>query len=197
MERGVLFSAPMVRALLDGRKTMTRRIYKSRLVDNVEASLWSLPSPYGVPGDRLWVRETVLQAGEWVRRSPEDDTWSQWTGSDRLIYGADDLTRHEVSLPKGWKWRVWPSIHMRRVWSRITLDVTAVRVERLHEITEEDARAEGVEPLCEVLGIAGIGGVSGCRGAFFKLWADINGHASLVANPFVWVVSFQLQRSPL
>lgn len=232
-ERPILFSGPMVRALLDGSKTMTRRLFFALVGDRpvygkgyprkprccawegtTDEDGWPLalplggksgdffrvPSPHGVPGDRLWVRET-MRLRDAGKRS------EAWT------YAADDA---EVSLPKGdprigamlaWahhkEGNACVSIHMPRWASRIDLEVTAVRVERLQSITEEDALAEGLRPLREqglrTIGQPGWqwgdGQGEGTRDAFSVLWDDINGtKAPWAANPWVWVVSFRRVR---
>lgn len=158
-ERPIIFSAPMVRAILAGTKVQTRFV---------------LGCPYGQPGDRLWVREA------WAR----DDEDGQ------LMYRADvgrDLCADA--------WR--PSIHMPRWASRITLEVTAVRVERLQDISEADAQAEGVipkwEPGCSGRLMDAFGGFSfrPAASAYAELWEQINGPGAWDANPWVWVVEFK------
>lgn len=155
-DRGILFSAPMVRALLDGRKTQTRRLlYSSKFMrptDPVPMSA-SFDARYPPPlcshpgeifflgrwqrlasGDRLWVRETWSHTGDHVFEIYQ----ARMAGRSGVIYRADDNPRWPHA-----KW--WPSIHMPREFSRITLTVTDVRVERLQAISEADARAEGIE----------------------------------------------------
>lgn len=208
-ERPILFSAPMVRALLAGTKTQTRRIVKVQPGDvhvmrycagdlaarQIGACRWEdVRVPYGAPGDCLWVRENVWQAGKWAQTHPEDDSWSKWCGSDRIHFSADGPPPNEANpdYPEGLcggaysaahpcrLWRQFPSIHMRRQWSRIALEITAVRVERLNDITEVDAIAEGVTkgPLTN-------------RWAYRELWEDINGAGSWALNPWVWVIEFR------
>lgn len=190
----------MVRAILEGRKTQTRRIVK--LADGGHAQNEDIPAhgecdgivipppdyvmdfskhfpqwkrmecPYGQPGDRLWVRET-----HYVESAPGN--W--YTGF--ILYKAND-EHAPVS-----KWR--PSIHMPRWASRITLEVVSVRVERLHDISEEDAKAEGVHSDAVVTADG-----SDYRGLFAydrfaELWQSINGTGSWDANPWVWVVEFK------
>ncbi len=185
-EKPILMSAPMVRALLAGKKTQTRRLVT--LPDGVEfdgyapngdvcASTANEPTgtrlirnKYGAPGDRLWVRET----------------WAWLTGNGkRLVYRADadpPMTSGGTESVPGMRWT--PSIFMRRAQSRITLEVTSVRVERLNDISEEDARAEGVAPLQMDHGLF--------VPSFHGLWDSINGErAPWDANPWVWVVSFE------
>lgn len=145
-ERPILFSAPMVRAILDGTKTQTRRVVKHRHLAFIggkgqenDPSAWGfgagvqnesyrLVCPYGIPGDRLWVKET------WHPGGPENN-------HDGVIYRATDPGWDDSG--SGLRWR--PSVFMPRWASRITLEISSVRVERLQDITEEDARAEGAE----------------------------------------------------
>ena len=191
-ERPILFSAPMVRAILDGRKTQTRRVVKrgqvfrfcpggdlsreERSRMNASAFEWESKNPahptmdellaicpYGAPGDRLWVRET------WQDIGCEDRT--------EYIYLA--------SVEDGYHPPTWrPSIHMPRAACRIVLEVVSVRVERLNEITEADAIAEGSQ-------CAGVPAATTNAGAFAKLWEAINGKGSWAINPWVWVVEFK------
>jgi hypothetical protein len=192
----------MVRAILEGWKTQTRRIVKPQPEWDGKWFSWNGHAPgskygacagnglhvlpamatnckYGVPGDRLWVRETFAhQAAEY-----------EWSASNSIPvvpaetwYRADfaDAESHNKTMP--WK----PSIHMPRSASRITLEVTGVRVERLQDISEADARAEGVDRHApgEIADVA-------YRAPFRSLWGDINGAGSWDANPWVWVVEFQ------
>lgn len=180
-ERPILFSGPMVRALIADAKTQTRRVVRWPVLgpsdgrkrrvytesDAAEINATPRLCPYGSPGDDLWVRET-------------------WRADDfdppGTIYAADhpellDDVRGII------RWR--PSIHMPRNRSRITLRVTSVRVERLHAITEDDARAEGV------LTVDGLLSAMAPRERFACLWREINGgRASWDANPWVWRVEF-------
>jgi hypothetical protein len=173
-ERPILFSGPMVRAILQGRKTQTRRIVKGQpalwLNDSVMGQFISTDDhlismcPYGKPGDRLWVRETHCKYG------------------GGFIYRADYGNLTPISDGVGGPWK--PSIHMPRAASRITLEIVSVRAELLHEITESDAIAEGCQ-------CAGVPASLTNRGAFAKLWESINGPESWAANPWVWVVEFR------
>lgn len=190
--RPILFSSPMVKAILGGHKRQTRRILKAKdpnpercitlhtLMANVLE--WRLQDgrwfgiegydtlvyadcPYGAVGDRLWVRETFCQYGS------------------GYIYRADysgGLTPISDGIGGPWK----PSIFMPRAASRITLEITGVRVERLHDISEDDARAEGVSK-----GMA-CDDYSRVR-HFQSLWEGINGKESWDANPWLWVLEFQ------
>jgi hypothetical protein len=188
-ERPILFSAPMVRALLDGSKTQTRRVCKPmnawveqtcrevRAVDGVPhhflkgatEPLEKLRCPYGQPGELLWVRETWAPHPDFPR------------SVGRTVYRADPECEHDVE-------RWYPSIHMRREYSRILLEIVLVRVERLNDIGTEEIEAEGV-----VTSHADIMEY-GCRARvidFSKLWESINGAGSWAANPWAWVVEFK------
>ena len=218
-ERPILFSAPMVRALLAGTKTQTRRVVKPqpRRVDggvpfgdapqwvHAEPGTAMMHCPHGKRGDRLWVKET-WRIGAWDENEGAfaidycdgpDKTWRKTPetpeGEDlfnRLWYqSTDELWAKGIKPdPEGnyhWqpgesplRWR--PSIHMPRWASRITLEITSVLVERLKDISEADAMAEGVytDPACPAYD------------AYAKLWESINGPGSWDANPWVWVLEF-------
>lgn len=188
-ERPILFSGPMVRANLEGRKTQTRRVLKGAPMRLWAASGWEIEDgdcmwcdaygdyhsltqicPYGRIGDRLWVRET------WAHRR-----WMIGDASPNptTIYRADSDDLNGCD-----RWR--PSVHMPRWASRITLEVVSVRVERLHGISEEDAVAEGVEMLPVGRDIGKQAALS-----FAVLWQSINGLGSWDDNPWVWVVEFK------
>lgn len=172
-ERPILFSGPMVRAILEGRKTMTRRIVKRQPsgFDLNDKPVFGA-CPYGAPGDRLWVKETWLPI--YIDSLPGHVI-------DKTQYRADETN----PLSGAGMWH--PSIYMPRKRSRIKLEITGVRVERLHTITEEDAKAEGI--------MGATVGEYGDRGCFITdfayLWSKINGHESWDANPWVWVVEFK------
>lgn len=190
-ERPILFSAPMVRPVLAGTKTQTRRVAKLTANGHVKERgghrRWhpsdpdaSLACPYGQPGDRLWVRETwycdhyLVQSGPYLK--PEDLDMDAM-----MVYRASSGDRPcEAEQPI---WR--PAIHMPRWASRITLEVTGVRIERLHDISEADAIAEGVKNSLH------LPGGRFARENFAHLWWTINGDGSWEANPLVWVVEFQ------
>ncbi|WP_448649271.1 hypothetical protein [Pseudomonas corrugata] len=208
-ERPILFSAPMVRAILEGRKTVTRRAIKVQ--PHIDASgnfcvgrynygqdgdgkpvtkhFVKDCCPYGKPGDRLWVRETFMDLlGTGVEHRPTIDSPVQ-----RYCYSADvrpgsfaDETRKDYGL----RWK--PSIHMPRAASRILLEITDVRVERLQDISDEQAKAEGVQrgPLREWCG-SDEGGAwhKYPVPAFRNLWQSTGGDWD--ANPCVWVVEFE------
>lgn len=215
-ERPILFSGPMVRAILEGRKTQTRRTVATRLLDlfgepdGWEAqhfSTWRswchhsnqmehFTSPYGQPGDRLWVRETWLELhrDHWGDTSlPRQAVYNHpWPRVNACAYRADTSPENDkVRESYGYRWR--PSIHMPRWASRLSVDIVNLRVERLHDISEADARAEGIATLAD----GGWGwpewpcGCTSARAAFMALWKEINGAESWDANPWVWVVEFR------
>jgi hypothetical protein len=217
-ERGILFAAPMVRALLAGTKTQTRRAVKithrtpglaACLLPPVGAPRPKVAAelcPYGQPGDRLWVLETwgvVSNAWDddgnlvdWVPDRPAtavaDMPFGQGYYSGHAIYAADGSYEWAGDDDGGGEPRsAWhPSIHMPRWASRILLEITSVRVERLNECSNEDARAEGVMPLYANQCVMA-GHVYNAIPLFRNLWERINGPGSWEANPFVWVVEFK------
>lgn len=198
-ERPILFSAPMVSAILDGRKTMTRRVVKAsawhdygdvddygKLVSSWEVDLDRCP--YGLPGDRLWVKEKFKPLPMQV---PTDGT-SRWL----IQYAAGG--QRECDAPAGYNpmlynYERWTSsLFMPRWASRITLAVTEVRVERLQAISEADCWAEappGLEFPQPPFGYACNEG--GPKRAFRDLWKSINGVGSWDVNPWVWAISFR------
>lgn len=234
-ERPILFSAPMVRAILDGRKTVTRRVVKpqpeNRGVMGVTRMLafkkrtgpdfWLWPNakdeiqamcPYGRPGDRLWVREAHSIFQTHGQHRADDKRWGPWDGlptqlsadGTQIAYYREGFDRCDPG-----RWR--PSIHMPRWASRITLEVTSVRVERLKDITEAGAIADGVDPNTGLRGDDDltVGAIMsalpsawrddqltpGAIARFILLWDTTNGkrpgHINWNANPFVWVVEFK------
>ena len=191
-ERPILFSAPMVRAILEGRKTQTRRVvkpqpfsgwYPSQCTNGWgfchpqgEAPAKLFQCPYGVPGDRLWVRESFQPLLADGVKWPDAD---YETGEGYAInYVATGGVKefYDCRNDEAFCSRVTPSIFMPRWASRITLEITEVRVERLQEISREDALAEGC----------------GFRFPPSVLWDSINGKTyPWAANPWVWAVSFR------
>lgn len=182
-ERPILFNGAMVHALLAGKKTQTRRIVKIQPPAGVRVGYVpsETVSPYGRPGDRLWVRETFAkipgQTLPWI----ETDYKATYQHGDRL---GDTL-----GIKKRWT----PSIHMPRAASRIDLKVTDVRVERLQDISEADALAEGIVPRLDGFGLPDGSHFHATdpRQSYFSLWEAINGPGSVEANPWVWAVSFE------
>lgn len=207
-DRPILFSAPMVRALLDGRKTQTRRVMNPQpqgisSAEHFSKSSWSITpesnrctvdfkAPSYATGDRLWVRETFAQSGACWPRIRQ--------GLGRLHYRADP--------DHGWHdyWGRWrPSIHMPRWASRLTLTVTDVRVQRLQDLSEFDAIAEGCRPYFDHDNPSEHAGPNGTvhqmaplRGPlddFHRLWDNLNAdRAPWASNPWVCAVSFAVHK---
>lgn len=242
MDRGILFSGPMVRALLAGTKTQTRRIVKPNAwVDDdcdagYDGQTVGVPPyidksrcPYGQAGDRLWVRERwrigafrqadgafpnrfaldFLASPELARTPwcyPPIDAWTKLSRQSlqecakAAAAGSKDLWEDG----DGWGWehgkspcRWRPSIHMPRWASRITLEITGVRVERLRDISEADAIAEGIERKDSVWKDYRTDGGWSCPiNSYWSLWDSINGPGSWDANPWVWVVEFKRIAQP-
>ena len=192
----------MVRALLDGSKTQTRRVMKPQPIADsrfsggysiaptkrtegatlsVEAPYVALACPYGQPGDRLWVRETFTA-------TPDRQT---------ILYRADPLFTDmpKDDLGRDWDWS--PSIHMPRWASRITLKIVSVRVEQLQDISEADSISEGCTKNHNGYFWAGPQKAGGLKqmatatDAYRDLWESINGAGSWEANPWVWFVEFR------
>lgn len=202
-ERPILFSAPMVRALLAGTKTQTRRAVKNSakcgvdiIGENGSGVIWD-KCPHGQPGDRLWVREThkAIVSGEVKNGYGElrygfayqADGATRWQERPTIIH---DLTDQPPTGPMQFKPVPWkPSIHMPRRASRITLEIVSLRVERLNDISNEDALAEGVA--AGAMYKIQSGPERWAKEAFRVLWESINGAGSWEANPYVWVVEFR------
>ncbi|HFU0589889.1 TPA: hypothetical protein ACGTT9_004122 [Escherichia coli] len=192
-ERGMIFNDEMVRVILGGNKTQTRRIVEEKFYGRaVAAELLAKHCPYGQPGDRIWVRETYRVHGKatdvatLVYRASVRNSWTEQT--------------HRVPVevcnkPVSEKWT--PSIHMPRWASRILLEITNVRVERLNDISECDARDEGVPPAGSLLPdhpgtfLTPKGDFAMAKVAFQRLWESIYGEESWNANPWVWVIEFK------
>lgn len=224
-ERPILFQGAMVRALLAGTKTQTRRAVKPQPWASccIEEGLEGEPPfvysalggdgpghdvhetrspcrcPYGQPGDRLWVRENGWQRPERTPKMMRDgaDTWAPY------YFDADGITEQEAADFKAWGFKRRPSIHMPRAHSRIVLEVTGVRVERLNAITREDAIAEGIKG--QTPDGPWLNYLRDCQGGYWfpegretaaihsytTLWESLNGAGSWYANPLVWVVEFR------
>jgi hypothetical protein len=212
-ERPILFSAPMVRALLDGRKTQTRRMVKPQPLSQGYTPLISYNhgvaeisfgphdegprglrwwrSPYGQPGDALYVKETWQADVEDAPLKP-----SEIKPGRPIFYAAGgDKNRGALAVQSG-GWR--PSLFMPRWASRITLEITGVRVERLNDCSKTDAEAEGLVrlPATGRYAISKGDQYFGAawfdpRAAYQALWEQINGPGSWEVNPWVWVVEFR------
>lgn len=191
-ERPILFSAAMVRALLAGQKTQTRRPVKITHRTPGLAACLTPPvgaprprvaaelCPYGQPGDRLWVREAIRLVPD---QEPDDGT-----GRVLSVYTADG----ELTVADAWPWRrsYLPPMHCPRGLSRITLEITDVRVERLQDIIAKDAIAEGVNVHPDHHGKPSTSIYSPVQ-AFRDLWEQINGPGSWDANSWVWALEFR------
>lgn len=209
-ERPILFNGAMVRAAAACMKTRTRRAMNERhasaafhaeaLRVGVAQAAINLPGEirclYGAPGDLLWVRETFFVDDLRYLSGPLTEAASRVIDRADIYYRADgeccaQIPECQCSDAGKVRWR--PSIHMPRWASRITLRVTSVRVERVQDISEEDARAEGVYQLCGgyCAGDADDEWCTTAREAFRLLWIDINGRESWHANPWVWVIGFE------
>ncbi|MBS3048155.1 hypothetical protein [Enterobacter mori] len=228
-ERGMIFNGEMVRAILNGRKTQTRRIIKdctvgrdpiSKFIQIGKKFIGCYPEdvpelireccPYGVPGDRIWVRETWGVVSHELDEDGRIQPWSPdrpATAIHEMPFGNGYYSGHAIYAADGdftwgdddgyedgrscWK----PSIHMPRAACRILLEITGVRVERLNSISQEDAQAEGME-------------LTGWRPTysdpdsggevwtpydnFAQLWESIYGEESWQTNPWVWVIEFKV-----
>jgi hypothetical protein len=211
-ERPILFSTAMVQAILAGRKTVTRRVVKVNIRQECEGNEpycfsvfdknWNqycdsdeMPltladitnfHKYGKPGDALWVRET----------------WAKYVTSD-CAGGVTTRYRYKADLKdECYQWK--PSIHMPRAACRLRLKIVSIRVERLHDITEEDAVREGINPVRSFDSGAGISRRQLYENylphgytevlpidSFKSLWISINGHESWDQNPWVWRIEFE------
>lgn len=186
-KRPILFSAPMVRAILAGTKTQTRRVVKPEAAFTFSdpRMAWPRGIPkcrYGQPGDQLWVRETHFINDFRVAAVPENER-----ADCEILYRATDQDYiRNMEDTEGLVWS--PSIHMPRWASRITLEITGVRIERLHDISESDALAEGISPEMD---IAWQSGDDTPVGLFGELWESINGANSWDEDPWVWVIEFK------
>lgn len=231
-ERPILFSAPMVKAILEGRKTQTRRIVKPQPPDSIDESHGTelrkrapyalldddgnyggrgfqdenthYKCPYGKIGERLWVRETCWSDGHYVYY-PANFGHKSFGSSDESYERLLRLNHYAGGMCE----KV-PSIHMPRWACRIILEIEKIRVERLHEITNADCVAEGIEPLGDERVTERISSgfealpepirvqagkfdnrYSTVRGLFAGLWQQIHGVESWLADPWVWVIEFR------
>ncbi|EPV0698977.1 MULTISPECIES: hypothetical protein [Klebsiella pneumoniae complex] len=204
-ERGMIFNGEMVRAILDGRKTQTRRPVKFPVHDkNLGCELAGnelsgelsagnyLNSAFGKPGDRIWVREAfrvhsrATDVATLVYKASERNSWTEQT------HRVPVAVCNKPATPEKWT----PSLHMPRWASRILLEITNVRVERLNAISEEDARAEGIiDGGCLNCGEPEPCGCAkpepDATDAFAYLWQSIYGQENWNANPWVWVIEFK------
>lgn len=232
----ILYTGPMVRSVLADRKTMTRRVTKPQFAPDAipvevpattpegwlapgHSGLWwddcqanideAIRCPYGIPGDRLWVKETFYARGRWETRFSEKKGRDEWHFVDMTPdaggvyrYAADGAMEDAKprrgingNMPSWWK---RPAIFMPKEASRISLEVTSIRIERLQAISQRDAVAEGLIRLPasgryvvtngdQHMGVASTNPVEVYR----ALWEDINGLGSWAENPWVWVIGFK------
>lgn len=204
-DKPIIFNDAMVRPLIEGRKTQTRRIVKHSRQWPIEfigpegsqdeaecwgfedpntGTTWTLasdgvseeiPCPYGHAGSLLWVRETFYRAYSVGR-----DVTGEAVSAPLRVAAYEGEPKPQLKF--GQSWRKMPSIHMPRWASRITLEITDVRVERLQDISEDDAMAEGI-PF--------EGDCPSPRDNFSALWESINGPGAWDQNPWVWVIEFR------
>lgn len=211
-ERPINMRAEEVRAILAGRKTQFRRVVKWPLLSKsdgtkqrmlIEADAPQLVEilkentrrhphiqfrPFGAPGDRLWVRETWTD----ISGMGFDSHLFPSKALQQVAYRADCSSTGSLRLAKEYG-VVWsPSVHMPRKFSRITLEIVSVRVKRLQDISEEDAKAEGVEIRQDARIAAYVAGDSPARMEFWHLWRSINGPRSWDENPWVRAVEFRV-----
>ena len=211
-ERPILFSAPMIQAILDGRKNMTRRVVKKIYPEKEPSRHFSPgPCPHGQPGDRLWVRE-AWRVGSWreddgqiavdykagpICRTkwltvPDPDKFNDlWEGSTQEAEAAYGIKERYKWKPGESPCRWRPSLFMPRWASRITLEITAVRVERVQDISADDAWAEGFG--IYDLPNAPIASYYGAVAKFHNTWNSLNLKRGYGwdANPFVWTITFK------
>ncbi|EOF5041655.1 hypothetical protein ACK1M2_003204 [Providencia rettgeri] len=214
-ERGIIFNTEMVRAILDGRKTQTRRIinpqpeltqksgfkWKGGLfgagsdIRETNRNFAHKNCPLGKVGDLLWVRETWQgPLIDYADNEPQFKGNHIFEKSDNCVYKADGLAAPEFidsddNLKQGWR----PSIHMPRWASRITLEITDVRVERLQDISKQDAIFEGAPRGHHSIDVISkrFGFPDFSRSWFAQIWMDIYGEDNWAANPWVWVIEFK------
>lgn len=224
-ERPILFSSEMVKAILNDTKTITRRAVKKDIVNqfdiDVDETIAAFVEqdtgdsynpinicPYGNVGDRLWVRETWAVEESLDAKPPRGfSAWPVWfKANNAYCCNANGFPNHGFHNPNATKGKWRPSIFMPRWASRITLEITDIKVEQLQDITEEDAIAEGIH-LCAGIDEEGYahgyhwGPVSdtellfnSATSAYRKLWDSINGRKPSKAwddNPWVWVIEFK------
>ena len=200
-ERGMLFNSAMVRALLDGCKTQTRRIAKVTpdQCEDIGIFYAEHSCPHGQPGDRIWVRETFQPIfAEGREHGADAPDWGTGEGY-KVTYPATDEVIEWIDGDDNITSRCKPSTNMPRWASRILLEIVSVRVEQLQDISKPDALAEGITPNC-VRQFSLFGASKEEREAMYRdaavdpyraLWESTNGPESWSANPWVWVIEFK------
>ena len=219
-ERPILFSGAMVRAILADTKTQTRRVVKGEgsiaVVQQSNGPMvlhkyngethsgFRIECPYGQPGDRLWVRETWKPHCEGpIREEFPLGTCVKYAADGAMVKPTEWTHEQGAWCEMNEETPQWrPSIHMPRWASRITLEIVAVRVERLQNISEEDARAEGCDSGIwhqesgMLAGETDPEDIATFRDGYGFLWECINGAGSWALNPWVWVVEFRHIANP-
>jgi hypothetical protein len=198
--RGILFSAPMVQALLAGTKTQTRRALRPQPGDGADPR-----NPFGRPGDRLWVRETFFAFGRWETRYNPKKAREEWAFTDMTRQAGLSWGYHDFDPGAGPQpgriagaapaWHKRPALFMPRAASRVLLEIVDVRVERLQQVSPADAVAEGILRAGDAFALAGATTRDPVL-AYRAVWERINGPGSWDANPLVWVVEFRLPGLP-
>ncbi|WP_219117129.1 hypothetical protein [Janthinobacterium sp. UMAB-56] len=210
-ERPILMNAAMVRAVLDGSKTQTRRVVKFKThssgayyqpipVVKVDEVSYEMSCPHGNPGDRLWVRETFGYVSPDEHQRPHSECKIEYRAD--LELGCTDRpgnwpVEECVGDPERPRWR--PSIHMPRAASRILLEIVSVNFEQLQDISEDDCWAEGIDAVDGLLDDMTIFEMAkrmdrcfeDAAPTFGALWESINGAGSWAVNPLVWVIEFK------
>lgn len=212
----ILYSPPMAKATIDGKKRQTRRAVKNPeffgcLTGDCPHGLQQLcdaymraSSPYGVVGDLLWVREEHYRFGHWrevpgVKTKTGKQKWAFIPDEPDVLYSMSSplyrKSRHPET-PEIPRWHKRLARFMPRALSRTMLEITEIRVERLHDISNDDAMAEGIDYFYaglfrDYLQNGDIG-IDSARGSFQSLWEKINGPDSWAENPWVWVIGFKV-----
>lgn len=197
-ETGVIFTADSIRAILEGRKTQTRRIVSANAVRLPNGAPFLVEAPYGVPGDRIWCKETLEHSedGRWCYRANPS--------SDLPVYRNTPFEQMKWLVSR--KKPVCPSVHMPRWASRLTLELTEVRVQRLQDISKEDAIAEGIavfplqsadDPSAWYQSSPGVHQERSAQISYAALWDSLNAKRGYPwdSNPWVWAYTFKRKTS--
>ena len=223
-QTSVIFTAPLPQKILEGIKTQTRRVVTERLLAKYsdyddycsqvtpgdipfqrefEKEFYGARCKYGKPGDQLWVKETFFAWGRWEARFSEKKKRDEWHFVDLTIqcgesYKYADCPPEKIKSGKGGQVGWWkrPSIFMPRLASRILLEITALRVERLNSISDEDAITEGAKAdpcdharrTCDEIGCYG----PTAKNDFQFIWDSIHGEGAWLKNPWVWCITFKV-----
>lgn len=217
----ILYSTPMVQAILEDRKTMTRRIVKGLALEwlapdmftpEFVADLENEMCPYGKVGDVLWVREMYYAYGYWKKDGLTKTGKQKWRFVDRTLNFGD---YRYFENPPSWKinknsfrelgWYKRSSLFMPKKAARNFLEITDIKIERLQDISEEDAKAEGAKDTLKVDEMKLMKGLGNWiipspflmhQFGFLSIWCKINGCESWLSNPWVWVIEFKRIAKP-